>query len=169
MRRRGFGSAVRSVVLMFALAIVLPAAASAATRPGVVLDSDGPVVPSTTTAPWSVVVSVDTGAEGIQCTGTIIDPTHILTAAHCMFDEDTNLEFSTSDMEVFAGLVSSSGLSSAQEQDVASVRVMPGYVSGGTDDTHDIAELTLTAPLVFNASVAPVALGQAGALNFLLL
>jgi hypothetical protein len=161
---------MRSVVLVFTFAIVLPAAASAATRSGVVLDSDGPAVPSTTTAPWSVVLDIETdsGGDGAQCTGSIIDPTHILTAGHCMFDEDTNLEYPVGDMLVLAGIVSAtpgSNLSALEEQSVASVHVMPGYVSGSVDDDDDIAELTLSAPLSFNASVAPVALGQASALK----
>jgi secreted trypsin-like serine protease len=150
---------------MFALAIVLPAVASAAPRSGVVLDSDGPVVPSTTTAPWSAVVSIVTSTENVQCTGSILDATHILTAAHCMFDEDTNQAYPTSDMEVLAGLISGSDFSSAQGALVSSVRVMPAYVSGNSDDDDDIAELTLSTPLSFNASVAPVALGQASALT----
>jgi V8-like Glu-specific endopeptidase len=156
-----------SVLLVFALAIVLPAAASAATRSGVVLDSDGPVVPSTTTAPWSVVVSVETDSEGdgVQCTGSIIDSTHILTAGHCMFDEDTNLEYPVADVGVLAGITSANDVSFLQERFASSVNVKPGYVSGSVDGDDDIAELTLSMPLTFNASVAPVALGQASALK----
>jgi V8-like Glu-specific endopeptidase len=167
MGRRVFGSAMRTVVLVSALAILLVAAASASARSGVVLDSDGPVVPSTTTAPWSVVVAVQTDAEGdgVQCTGSILDSTHILTAGHCMFDEDTNLQYPLSDIEVLAGIINSTDLSSIQERLVASVNVKPGYVSSSVDDDDDVAELTLSMPLTFNTSVAPVVLGQASALK----
>jgi hypothetical protein len=159
---------MRSVVLVFALAIVLPAAASSATRPGVVLDSDGPVVPSATTAPWSVAITVQTDAEGdgVQCTGSIIDPIHILTAAHCMFDEDTNLEFPVSEMTVYGGFITATRpIPLPEQRAVASVNVKPGYVSGGVDDDDDIAELTLASPMTFNASVEPVVLAQAGAVK----
>jgi trypsin len=156
---------MRSVLLVFALAILLPAAASAATRPGVVLDSDGPAVPSTTTAPWSVFVAIETDTEDITCTGTIIDSTHVLTAGHCMFDEDTNLELPASDMAIGAGFVLGADADVAQVEPVASVRVMPGYVSGSAIEVNDIAELTLSAPLTFNPGVEPVVLGQPSALK----
>src|SRR5579863_5609110 len=59
----------------------------------------GTTLSSPTQAPWAVLV--DAGG-GVQCSGSLIDPAHVLTAAHCTLDSDGNAEPAGA-LTVFAG------------------------------------------------------------------
>src|SRR6266404_516149 len=37
-------------------------------------------------APWTVFVTYHFGSTGAVCTGSVLDASHILTAAHCLYD-----------------------------------------------------------------------------------
>lgn len=161
MKHRRLSKVIRALGV-FLVVLALPAAAAAATRDGIVLDSDGPLVPSASTAPWSARIYMDDADELASCTGTIVDATHILTAAHCTLDAGTGQQFATGAYEVAAGITDTQ-TGSPQLRDVSAVRVMPGYASSTDIDDDDIAELTLSTPLVFNAAVGAIGLGQAGA------
>ncbi len=103
-------------------------------------------------APWAaaVVQKLPTG-HGFLCSGSIIDSTHVVTAAHCVFD-DKGKRAAPAALTVKAG--TKNGLSAAatgreQERVVSSVRVHPGYRFDASLRTaaDDVAVLTLGAPL----------------------
>jgi V8-like Glu-specific endopeptidase len=124
-------------------------------------DTDGPVVVSPTTAPWSVLLFMEDSDDNLyQCSGSIISTTQILTAGHCTYDESEGGQFATGDYLVAVGTANANVTSSTQELDtVSAVRETPGYVfdgATGAGDPYDVAELTLSTPLQFNAGVQPI-------------
>lgn len=124
------------------------------------LDSDGPLVTSPTTAPWSArLTMVDAQGNGYLCSGSIISATQVLTAGHCTHDDVENDAYAASDYTVTVGTDNTGATATMETDTVASVRVMPDYVyspAGSANDPFDLAELTLTTPLTLNAEVQPI-------------
>ncbi len=112
-------------------------------------------------APWTVFVQQQVGSGGFLCTGSIVDPSHILTAAHCVFDDSGNLA-SPSQLSVKAGVSNFSTPSPTdieQDRSVSAIRVHPGYVWTGNLEPDDVAVLTLSSALdVSGAAVQTIAL-----------
>jgi hypothetical protein len=100
-------------------------------------------------APWTVFVQQTAGSTRFLCTGSVVDASHILTAAHCLYDGNNNLA-APSAFLVRAGISNfSSPLPSDLEQDraVSQFRVHPGYTSTGQANPDDVAVLALVSPL----------------------
>lgn len=100
-------------------------------------------------APWTVFVQQRVAPGGFLCTGSIVDPSHILTAAHCVFDDNGNLA-SPSQLTVKAGVSNFSTPSSTdveQDRAVSAIRVHPGYVWTGNLEPDDVAVLSLSSAL----------------------
>lgn len=104
-------------------------------------------------APWSVLIHNGVQRENLRCTGTIIDASHVLTSAHCLFSE-TGVFARPSEIEVEAGVSSYRRplpTDRRQLRRVSSTRVDPGYVyrfpPTHSDMVHDIAVLDLAKPL----------------------
>ncbi len=102
----------------------------------------------TTQAPWQVAVLANTGKGQILCGGSILDPTHVLTAAHCT-ETEAEGPIPLEDLEVIAGTSDLSRTKAEeptrQDATVEAVRIHPFYVPGGDQD--DVAVLELEAPL----------------------
>ncbi|NOX29844.1 MAG: trypsin-like serine protease [Actinobacteria bacterium] len=94
--------------------------------------------------PWQVAL-VD--GNGQFCGGTIISPTVVVTAAHCL--EETG----PADFTVKAGVTNLSD--AGQERAVASVTVNPSYAS---TEVGDVAVITLATPLNLGNGAASIAL-----------
>lgn len=129
--------------LVVGLAAASPAAPNA--TPRIV----GGAPASITTFPWQVALGLTDGEEiAPRCGGTIIDATHILTAAHCAHDD---IDDPKSPVLNPAELVVISGTSrlfptlddTAVVSDVATVEPNPEY----DGDNYDVAVITLTTPL----------------------
>lgn len=129
-----------------ALLLLLPATAGAVGAPRIV-NADGPAA-----VPWQVaLVPLRDGGVGVPfdvfCGGTVRDATHVLTAAHCVADDNA------SSMAVVAGVYARSDASAAQVRAVTEISTPPAF---GTEPGHDVAILTLSplTPLTLGGTVA---------------
>jgi len=96
---------------------------------------------------WEAVGRIDMAGGGF-CTGTLIAPDRLLTAAHCLFDRDTGRRLNTADLEFRAGL---RGGRAAASRGLRRAVIHPDYVftrapSAG-EVTKDLALLELDQPI----------------------
>jgi hypothetical protein len=115
--------------------------------------------------PWAVFVQSTIGNVRLSCTGSVVDASHVLTAAHCVFDE-SGRQASSSAVTVRAGISnSSSPLPTDAEQDrtASLIRVHPGYVPSQRNHPDDVAVIALSSPLDLSGpAVQAVALPTPG-------
>ncbi len=124
------------VLALLAALTVLPAAASAA--PWVEHVVGGSPAGSSADAPWQALVLPGNHL----CGGSILDATHVVTAAHCVYDEDAGTITAASDVTVHAGIVDA--YQSGQAPTVIAVTINPAY--NPYSATNDSAILTLQPP-----------------------
>lgn len=101
--------------------------------------------------PWQVIVYPDQ----YLCGGTLIDANWVLTAAHCVVDEN-GAPMNPGLVQVVAGeyrLASSDG--TEQQRGVVQLHVHPGYNADTSD--NDLALLHLDAPVTLGPSVGTIA------------
>ena len=111
-------------------------------------------------APWTAYIDVETATDGWDCTGAVLDATHVLTAGHCVVDENTGQATPAQDFRVYTGDANVGQLSGGSPYDaVTSAVADPSY--DATADTYDVAVLTLATPLSWNADVQAISLGPA--------
>jgi secreted trypsin-like serine protease len=96
------------------------------------------------------------------CTGTLIAPTVVVSAAHCLFDDQGPVPIS--DIEVLAGALDALNATEDHVYSVATAVAHEGYDNAanpgdlGQDD--DIAVLTLTEPVVGQSPIPVLANGD---------
>jgi len=104
---------------------------------------------------WEAVGRIDFGTDSF-CTGTLIDPNTVVTAAHCLFDDDLN-PFSARVIEFRAGL--RNGRPEATRR-VTQVAIHPSYdptqKNYSQQVRHDVAMLRLSQP-IRNPGIVPLA------------
>ncbi len=127
-------------------------------------------------APWQVEIEafVPVGESEfleLRCGGSILDATHILTAAHCVFNPETANPLPPEDFAVLAGTSDIEALKAAepaeQEVGVGSVRVHPYFTyTAGPGAADDVAVLGLAEPLALSSApgttAASIGLAAAG-------
>ncbi|KAF2882713.1 hypothetical protein ILUMI_23446 [Ignelater luminosus] len=89
-----------------------------------------------------------------SCGGSILDETHILTAAHCV------VSASARNLQIQYGVLKISSRDNIVQ--VKSIKVHEKF-SPGQNNANDVAILTLESPIIFGDNVHPVTLPQQGA------
>lgn len=100
-------------------------------------------------APWAVSIRQTAGASVLLCSGAVVDASHILTAAHCAYNQN-GVPATASSLSVRAGISNyTTPLATDIEQDraVSLIRVHPGYIWSNGASPDDIAVLGLATPL----------------------
>ncbi len=96
---------------------------------------------------WEAVGRLNFGDRGF-CTGALIEPNLVLTAAHCMFDKETGARMDEAQIEFLAGWRNGRA---AAYRGVRRAVVHPDYVFGGADRldrvAFDLALLELDQPI----------------------
>ena len=162
-------SRLKSTFLCFPLALCLACGAADERPTG---HSSQPIIggtPSTLGQLYATVSLYDVNTAAQACTGTLIAPTVIVTAAHCVVtqDEQTNqitYEFQPTDLLVIAGDLDGNTATQQNAWDVASITRHTLYNGDNGSDPdglaawHDIAVLTTTEGVdaVTPAAVLPL-------------
>jgi secreted trypsin-like serine protease len=145
--------------VLLVLLAALPAALAVGPTPAHAIVGGGPV--STGQYPWMVALASRSvygdSRSGQFCGGTLVSPTKVVTAAHCLYDESTMQPADRPDLKVIVGrtdLTSDDGT----EVPVSHVWIDPDYSM--RSNMWDVAVLTLAVPQPGRAVLPLVAQGQ---------
>jgi Trypsin len=143
------------LVVLLATLVVAPSALAALATPRPVGHVVGGFDAGPTTVPWQALVEPGP----YLCGGSILDATHVVTAAHCIYDEENGRVLTPGEVEVHAGITNVND--AGQHPTVTGVTIDPAYNPYWA--TGDVAILTLAGPgFTFNPSVAAIALADTG-------
>jgi hypothetical protein len=142
-------------VLTLLVVLLAAAPATQAARGPVSVNVVGGADAASGEVPWQALVY----AGDWLCGGSVLDATHVVTAAHCLLDEDDDA-IPVDLLEVYAGLTDRDQLGLGQTAPVVSTVLDPAY--DAETHTHDAAIITLAAPGFTRADIQPVELTAVG-------
>jgi trypsin len=153
---RAATSALAALLTTIALALA-PSAADASehkVEPRIV---GGSQVGSIAEVPWQVLVWVESPDSQFRlyCGGSVVSPSRIATAAHCVVDDDGEV-VPASWVTVYAGSTNWFGFK--QVRDAAAVSPHPGYST--ETYAYDAAVIELEEPLTLGPGVQPIELAE---------
>lgn len=124
----------------------------------------GTILPDPTGAPYTVAIQTVFADDAVGgCSGTVLDAVHVLTAAHCVINEQ-GVKATPDQVKVAVGtsdVTSAAGIATGVVKGVGVVRTHPRYSPGEFFD--DAAVLTLTTPIDFaTGRVAPLQMAKTG-------
>lgn len=155
--RRGFGAAVAAVVIGLIASVAQVGSASADEQAGINIIGGEEAAPGEFS---DFMVSLQfrdsDGKWHHGCGGSVLDAQTILTAAHCVFDDEDPSETKLSTMRVVSGIDRLSDTTGAQFRTVAGTWQHPKYHEG---NGYDIGYVFLNRPL---ENVKPVSLPTPG-------
>ncbi len=97
--------------------------------------------------PWMAFVLDVKGEEAIACSGTVVAPNLVLTAAHCAVDLETRMTNEAAGYRVVTGTVNWASPSERQVSSVSQVLVYPRFKAGrNSNGFGDAALLVLSTP-----------------------
>jgi hypothetical protein len=118
--------------------------------------------------PWQVAIFAEYESGGKEvsslCGGTLIDLSHVMTAAHCAYDPATGKALPTTSFVVVAGAsaITTEEISkgaTVQARFVSAVRIHPDFdYSAGAGAADDVAVLDLALPVSETSEVKPAVL-----------
>lgn len=111
---------------------------------------------------WEAVGRIDLAGKGF-CTGVLIAPDQVLTAAHCLFDSQTGQPLSADKVIFRSGYLKGDALS---ERRASKYVVADGYIPGGNrtdidNVTRDVAILRLEHP-IYSSEADPFRIAETG-------
>lgn len=99
---------------------------------------------------WQAVGRLDIGSRGF-CSGTLIAPDLVLTAAHCVYDRNTGEAYSAQDFIFRAGLRDGKAAAERRITDIAAHQGFdPNAPLSARNVSHDVALLRLSSPIPFS-------------------
>ena len=135
-------AAARALLLSCLVFVLGGSTGAAAAEPKIV----GGTPVAITNHPYQVALLIEVGSDPAQCGGSIRDATHVVTAAHCVVDEESGnypRVVSPADVTVGHSSTSFSGLTGVAGSRVSVAR---GYLRDSTS-ASDAAVLTLASPI----------------------
>ena len=145
-------AALPVLTLLAALLALVPSAMATTATNRVI----GGVQATAGDAPWQALVL----PSGYLCGGAILDNLHVLTAAHCVYDDYDYEVIAPSSVTVRAGVVDRTA-GGGQAAGVSAITVYPGY--DPDLESGDVAILTLAGPgLTSSSTVQPIGLTEVG-------
>jgi protease YdgD len=141
--------------VLFVAAVSLVTAAGGSPQrddlPGIV-GGDDRVILDSATWPWAAVGRLNRASGGF-CTGTLVAPDVVLTAAHCLYDRRTRRRIAAKDIHFVAGYRRGDYLAHSVARRVVGAETLRFTERGGTTNAFDDwALLVLDAPM----SIEPV-------------
>ena len=116
--------------------------------------------------PWAVAFMIEdqvgSGEKRIHCSGSIIDPTHIITAAHCFYPKD-EAPIDKSRLTVVLGAndpMDPKDLKRGQTAEIENVEIHDQYDKQNPNAYNDIAIVELTKKIRFKSNIWPVCLPE---------
>lgn len=158
-KRRGLGAACCGALL--AVLAVLPLAAPAQAAAGAKASIVGGTTANSEEWPWAAfILALDRHGEGFSCTGTVVAPTLILTAAHCVEDIVTGQHTPAPRYVVVTGSRDVRDKTVRQVSKVRQTFVFPGFNRFKVHGDAGMLELATptTVPAIAVAEPADVAL-----------